>query len=198
MKREMISLTACIQDCSGIQPLEERAHFETILADRLETGRRAVRPETLMNLITHTRQLLVMIDEMTRSDAPVNVENIERLVHSCRCAKPVLDEALVILRKRWVMTNSENVKSKILAVMERLMDPTLISGNNEGLKRISIWMAQLERDMDASKHKRLLRHLSVVRKQVDELIAMRLPSMSPMQEESRFDPSSWPIPDRFG
>lgn len=87
---------------------------------KLETRQRAATsPALLSDLITHTRQLVHIIDAITRSNATTNLQDVERLVQSCRCAKPVLQETIVILHKRWIVTNSESVKLKILALLER-------------------------------------------------------------------------------
>lgn len=71
------------------------------------------------------------------------------------------------------------------------MEPTIVYGGDPTLKKIALWLAQIDREMDSLKHHRLHRHLTYVRKQVDELIPIRLQSMTKAQEKDIFDESTW-------
>eukprot|EP01135_Chromosphaera_perkinsii_P006539 Nk52_evm11s539 gene=Nk52_evmTU11s539 len=181
---EITRLIESIQTLIGIPPFAPADFVKKVIHSRLLKTRITVlrHLESLENpWIEHTQQLKEVIKKLTKENIPHSIYDLERLYHSCRLQTEVAKEALHILRQHWKDAPSEQVRLKILIVLDRLLDKTVMHPRHENFNRFFRLLQQLERNLDPYKSCEALKCILKLLQRANELRNHGLSSLTQNQ-----------------
>lgn len=138
----------------NLEPLAESLVVRHILATRLDSTRERCVLELMMKeqpYIERYNDLKNVISNLTVTSDPTSIYELERLLHSCRVESGVTKEAIDILRTYWRQSYRDPARLKILAVLDRLVNPAIIRPSDSNFDKIYHWLSTLVESINASR-----------------------------------------------
>eukprot|EP00455_Lapot_gusevi_P010655 TRINITY_DN14828_c0_g1_i3.p1 TRINITY_DN14828_c0_g1~~TRINITY_DN14828_c0_g1_i3.p1 ORF type:complete len:487 (+),score=115.40 TRINITY_DN14828_c0_g1_i3:66-1526(+) len=174
---EVKELLLALSDLSQVKTLDEARFMTTILSSSLGQLRHQMLLELLSEgrlsgkspWISNTEWLFSVLGSLTDENAPQRLLDLERLYHSCRLNKEVTKETLKALQHLWGNSNSETVRVKVLQVVERLMDKSIMFVSEPYFASTVRWLADIESRLDPYKSSQAQKMLSDLRRLVTEI-----------------------------
>ncbi|KAJ3409834.1 hypothetical protein HDV05_004187 [Chytridiales sp. JEL 0842] len=157
---EIHSMVTAFSAVSGLQPFKEELFVQSVLTKKLEFTRRRALSYILEEeepWIENSADLAVVIDALTAENQPQRIVDIERLFHSCRLEREVTKEAMLLLRKAWHLAQSDQVKLKILSVVDRLLDKVIMRQEDPVFTTTFKWLKHLEETVNPYKNAEALK-----------------------------------------
>ena len=149
---EITEILKALHDVTGIKPTTLGSHCETGFRQKLEDVRLKILDEQILQTkskwITHTEELLRVLKELTKDDAPVKMVEMERLYHSCRNNKAVIYESISILKDLWSEAKTQDTMMKILAIVDRFLESNILNGDDNILADTLKWLHTIETGLD--------------------------------------------------
>ena len=189
-KSEATQIVRILTTLTGNSPFSSPDFVKRVLHERLLKTRITVlrHLEGLPNpWIEHTQQLTEVITKLTKENVPHSIYDLERLYHSCRLQTEVTKEALHILRKRWKEAPSEQIRLKILVILDRLLDRAVLHPRHENFNRCFHLLQHLERNLDPYKSCESLKSLLKLLHRANELKHHGLSSVTENQFPVMFE-----------
>jgi hypothetical protein len=167
---EVQELGALLADLTGKPQFDEKAFIQKVISEELVSKRvgilqalSAANPDDEW-VIRDNRELLIVLSKLTAGgNKPQTLFDLERLYHSCRLNKEVTKEAFVHLRHRWNEAKDEIVRKKVLAVVDRLLDPAVTVVGDVNFATISGWIRRVSEMLDpytSSESVKILKNLT--------------------------------------
>jgi len=151
-KSELQELLKTLYDLTGLKPTTIGAHVEHGAKQMLEDVRLRILDENILGAksrwIKHTEELLRVLKDLTKDDAPINMVEMEWLYHSCRNNKAVIQESLTILKELWISSKTQDTMMKILTIVNRFLDGDILKGDDEILSDLLLWLHSIETALD--------------------------------------------------
>lgn len=152
---EIQELGMLLADLTGKPQFDEKAFIQKVISEELVSKRvgilqalSAANPNDEW-VIRDNRELLSVLSKLTAGgNKPQTLFDLERLYHSCRLNKEVTKEAFVHLRHRWNEAKDEIVRKKVLAVVDRLLDPAVTVVGDVNFSTISGWIRRVSEMLD--------------------------------------------------
>lgn len=101
--------------------------------------------------IDHSSDLHALINHLIFGRKTMSLLDLERLFHSCRLSDDVASETLAEIRRLWSFATTEPIRVRLLAVVDRLLDPGVLRDDNGSYDAITNWLASLESGLDPYK-----------------------------------------------
>ncbi|KAJ3160039.1 hypothetical protein HK101_000972 [Irineochytrium annulatum] len=136
-----------ITSVTNLVPFKEEEFIQHVLCKKLEFTRRQALAYLLEEdhpWIEHSADLVTVIDALTSEGQPQRIVDMERLFHSCRVEIEVTKEAVYLLRKIWHQSQSEQVRLKVLSVVDRLLDKVIMRQGDPNFSITFKWLKHLE------------------------------------------------------
>ncbi|KAJ3353725.1 hypothetical protein HDU83_006442 [Entophlyctis luteolus] len=151
MLEAMLSVT-------GMMPFKS---FEFVQSTkRVEVTRRQALRQILKEphpWIENSVDLELIIDALVSESKPQLIVDMERLFHSCKIEYEVAKEATNILRKHWHHTQSDLSRLKILSVVDRILDRTVMRKEDSIFITTYKWLKHLEETIDPYRNAEMLK-----------------------------------------
>ncbi|KAJ3218902.1 hypothetical protein HDU67_003541 [Dinochytrium kinnereticum] len=157
---EIHQMIRALSSISGLVPFKEEEFVQNVLCKKLELTRRQALKYLLEEenpWIEHSADLTAVIQALTSENQPQRIVDMERLFHSCRIEVEVTKEAIFLLRKTWHTSQSENVKLKVLSVVDRLLDRVIMRQGDPNFGVTFKWLKLLEETVSPYKSSEALR-----------------------------------------
>ena len=119
--------------------------------------------------IDHTDDLAVTIDYLTAENKPESHFDMERLFHSCRLNEEVTKETRKTLQSIWKDAVTEQVRLKILAIFDRLMDRAIFNVGDSHFHSMLMWFRHIEKTLDPYKNAAAINMLQRIVSKADEI-----------------------------
>jgi len=181
---EMQLLLTALYSLTGLIPIRQEQQVKSLLMKKLENIRREVL-YYLVNQespwITAANELSDLLFHLTDENKPQRILEIERLYHSCRMESEVTKETIYFLRKRWHETFSERVRVKILIILDRLIDKTIINQSDPNFALILRWLEYLEENSHPIKNFEVLNLIETLIKRAKMI---RIKTLTPISVNS--------------
>jgi len=181
---ELQLLLTALYSLTGIIPIRQEQQVKSLLMKKLENVRREVL-YYLVNQespwITTSNELNDLLHRLTHEDKPQRILEIERLFHSCRMESEVTKETIYFLRKRWHETFSERVRVKILIILDRLIDRTILNQSDPNFVLILRWLEYLEENSHPIKNFEVLNLIETLIKRAKMI---RIKTLTPISINS--------------
>jgi len=181
---ELQLLLTALYSLTGIIPISQEQQVKTILMKKIENVRR----EVLLYLvrqespwITTSDELYKSLNRMTHETKPQRILEIERLFHSCRMESEVTKETIYYIRKKWHETYSERVRVKILVILDRLIDRTVLNQSDPNFALILKWLEYLEESLHPIKNFEVLNLIQTLIKRAKMI---RIKTLTPLSVNS--------------
>ncbi|KAI9336210.1 hypothetical protein DFJ73DRAFT_850702 [Zopfochytrium polystomum] len=190
LSNEANQLVKAMTVFTGLVPFKEETFVKNILAKRLQFTRRQALAILLQEenpWIENSGDLQVIVDALTTENQPQRIVDLERLFHSCRLETEVTKEAMLLLRKAWHMTQSEQVQIKILTVVDRLLDKVIMRQENPTFTTTFNWLKHLEETINPYKSGEVLKLVISLGKRAKLIQIEPLTSILADQCHSQFD-----------
>ena len=147
-------LRGLMRDLVGRDEFDEKEYVSTVMGER-EARRRVKVLATLAALnpngewiIDDNAELIKVMARLTASDGPQSIYDMERVYHSCRLNGAVTSEVISHLRHRWNEAKDETVRKKILDVVDRIFEPTIMRHGSPNFSTLSGWVKRLSQRVD--------------------------------------------------
>lgn len=138
---------------TGLGPFSHIDHVKSVLSEKLEAARSAILRDLLDEPTSPWIILTPVLHKVIKSLlSGINVYDMERLYHSCRLNLEVTKESLLTLRKAWRDTNSNAVHLRILAVIDRLIDPAVMPPDSSVFRDARKWLLTIQKRLDPFKN----------------------------------------------
>ncbi|ORX82127.1 hypothetical protein BCR32DRAFT_244381 [Anaeromyces robustus] len=181
---ELQLLLTALYSITGIIPVRQEQQVKALLMKKIDNVRR----EVLLYLvsqespwITTSNELLNSLNRLTHESKPQRILEIERLFHSCRMESEVTKETIYYLRKRWHETYSERVRVKILIIIDRLIDRTILTQSDPNFILILKWLEYLEESLHPIKNFEVLNLIQTLIKRAKMI---RIKTLTPISINS--------------
>ncbi|KAL0207403.1 hypothetical protein P9112_012031 [Eukaryota sp. TZLM1-RC] len=137
-------------------------------------------------IINHTVVLHKVLGDLINPVKPLSLMGVERVFHSCRNNPEVTKETLADLRRKWSKAKStETIRIRILSVVDRLLDRTILS--RENFSNLSEWLSVIEEQLDPYKSPQSLRQIHILKTRCNVLKAQLITPLSDHQIEEKFE-----------
>eukprot|EP00736_Rhodelphis_marinus_P006937 Rmarinus@m.7306 len=191
MEEEIHGLVTCLADLTRKPPFEENVFVERVLSKQLGERRQRILKELTRQSedpwIDHTAELFEVIGRLTKERQPQDLNDMERLFHSCRFNPMVTHELLQYLRRHWPDVTSESVRLKYLSIADRLLDRSVFHAGDDNFRALQGWLLEIESEMDTYRNQESLRALVRLRNKINIIDQMTLTSITENQYDSYFD-----------
>ncbi|ORX52569.1 hypothetical protein BCR36DRAFT_350030 [Piromyces finnis] len=181
---ELQLLLTALYSLTGIIPVRQEQQVKAILMKKIENVRR----EVLLYLIkqespwiTTSDELNKVLSNLTHEKKPQRILEIERVFHSCRLESEVTKETIYFIRKRWHETFSERVRVKILIILDRLIDRTVLTQSDPNFSMILKWLEYLEENSHPIKNFEVLNLIEMLIKRAKMI---RIKTLTPISINS--------------
>ncbi|KAI9222649.1 hypothetical protein BC828DRAFT_16320 [Blastocladiella britannica] len=94
--------------------------------------------------IEHSAELIRVLRKLTEEREAQALYDIERLYHSCRIEFEVTKETIHHLRLIWHNSQSETVRLKVLAIVDRILDRAVMREGDSNFIMLYRWLRHLE------------------------------------------------------
>ncbi|KAJ3219516.1 hypothetical protein HK099_004675, partial [Clydaea vesicula] len=144
---------------TNTEPFTEENFIKEVLSQQLQSHRKKILTKLVAEKdpwIFNSYKLNEILDNLTQEHGKQNLFDLERLFHSCRLESEVLKESLPILKRIWSDTRSEEVRLKVLQVVDRLVDRVLMRQGDPVFETTFQWLRLLEETLDPYKSKQAL------------------------------------------
>ncbi|KNE63726.1 hypothetical protein AMAG_08813 [Allomyces macrogynus ATCC 38327] len=143
--------------------------------------------------IDHSADLIKVLRKLTQEREPQALYDLELLYHSCRIEAEVTKETLHHLRVLWHQSQSETVRLKVLAILDRLLDRSVMREGDPNFTVLYKWLRHLEETVSPYKSAESLKIILVLLRRAK---AIQTDPLTPIaQIQASFD--CLPEYDRF-
>lgn len=171
---EVQEMTGALADLTGQPHFDEKAYVQRIVAEELA----ALRVTALVNLtnlnpneewiIRNNADLISVLQKMLTGSKPQSLYDLERLYHSCRLNHEVTKEAIVHIRHHWNDAKDEMTRKKILNVVDRLLDQSVMVVGNENFSTMSGWIRRVADHLDPYTNPESVAILEVLKTRIED------------------------------
>ncbi|KAJ1515699.1 hypothetical protein HMI56_002119 [Coelomomyces lativittatus] len=143
---EIARFTSILNHGVGKPGFKEIDMVKYVVAKRLAATRHRLY-QTVVSytpLIEHSADLIKVVRKLTKEGEPQCLYDMERLFHSCRVESEVTKETLHHLRIAWHASPSETVRFKVLSIVDRLLDPSVVHLSDPNFALMHKWLQHLE------------------------------------------------------
>ncbi|KNC50953.1 uncharacterized protein AMSG_07205 [Thecamonas trahens ATCC 50062] len=150
---EAAELVEGLAHFTGLAPFSHTEHIKMVLSRKLHEARDVILQELLAEPESPWIILTPVLHKVVRSLlSGLNVYDMERLFHSCRLNREAAKETFNTLRKAWRDTSSDSVHLRILAVVDRLIDPAVMPPDSSLFRDVRKWLNTIQKRLDPFKH----------------------------------------------
>jgi hypothetical protein len=145
---DMNKLMEIVSSATGLTSFKEGQYVRYTVAKRLTITRNHVLTALIKTRarpwIDHSAELIRVLRRLTQEHEPQAIYDLERLYHSCRLESEVTKETLTHMRVLWHNSPSETVRLKILTIVERILDRSIMREGDPNFIILYKWLGHLE------------------------------------------------------
>ncbi|KAI9189819.1 hypothetical protein H9P43_001252 [Blastocladiella emersonii ATCC 22665] len=188
-EHEIYRVVEMVTNATGLTPFKEAQFVKYTVAKRLQITRHRILEHLVGNLdhpwIDHSAELIRVLRKLTQEREPQTLFDVERLYHSCRQEVEVTKETLHHLRLIWHNSQSEGVRMKVLALVDRLLDRSIMREGDPNFTTLYRWLRHLEETVSPYKSAESLKIILVL---LQRAKAIQLDPLTPQtQVQASFD-----------
>ncbi|KAL7749110.1 hypothetical protein RI367_005515 [Sorochytrium milnesiophthora] len=162
---EAYQMIELMSTATGLAPYKESHLVKYTLAKKLDLTRRHIVYQLLQSenpWIEHSGELIRVVRRLTQEHEPQTIYDMELLYHSCRLEHEVTKEAIYQLRLVWHNSPSEMVRLKVLAIVDRLLDRSIMRQDDSNFITMYRWLRNLEENVSPYKSAEALRLILIL------------------------------------
>ncbi|ORZ39445.1 hypothetical protein BCR44DRAFT_110117, partial [Catenaria anguillulae PL171] len=186
---EIYRIVDIVSNATGLTPFKEGQFVKYTVAKQLQVTRHHILDHLLQRhghpWIDHSAELIRVLRKLTQEREPQTLYDIERLYHSCRQEVEVTKETLHHLRLIWHNSPSEAVRMKVLAIVDRLLDRSIMREGDPNFVTVYRWLRHLEETVSPYKSAESLKIILVL---LQRAKAIQIDPLTPLtQVQASFD-----------
>jgi len=156
---EVTQIMAALADLTGLKPISIAEEMSQRTRRKIEKKRHAVQGRMITKWIHHTEDLWKTLHSLTCSSGAIKVVTLERLYHSARHNKIIVEESMKMLKNIWNASNSQETLLKVLCIVNRFLDGDILHGEDPMLADLLSWLHEIETTLDPYVYSRPLKML---------------------------------------
>ncbi|KAL0211899.1 hypothetical protein RCL1_005525 [Eukaryota sp. TZLM3-RCL] len=188
---EVKQLSRAISDLLSLEPFESQLFVHSQIKSKLDNQRINLVQQLASHPkwhLTHTIELNKVIDDLINPAKSQSMTLLERIFHSCRYNIEVTKETLSCLKRKWQKAlNNEVIRIRILNIVDRLLDRTILSRENGTFTTLEEWLVNIEEQLDPYKSPESLRLIHGLKIRGEILKRQLITPMSEYQLQNQFE-----------